>query len=123
MPLIKRIGYFFIGLSLGVVFLTFFFKGKNTEFCYLPNCRVLKNIRNKPIDYSENVKKLMDDKSLTKEQLNSILKVGDVIFSKSDTSSGPCKNYVIESYFNKKPIVLEVTNCTEVAVIEKIENL
>lgn len=121
MSLLKRIGFFLIGLSLGLVFLTFFLKKKDAEFCYLPECRVLKNIRNKPIEFSPEVKQLFDNKTLTKDQLNYMLTTGDVVFSESDTDAKPCKHYKIRGYSNDLHIEFVVDNCHDKAIIQKMD--
>ena len=120
MPLIKRLGYFFIGLSLGIIFLTFFLKGKNAEFCYLPDCRVLKDIRKKEIIFSPEINQLIDNKTITKETIIDILNNGDVLFSKSDTEARPCKKYVIEGMNNDNTVELSIDNCMEKAVVKSI---
>jgi len=60
MGFIKRLGWYLLGLSVGLIFLVFFLKKKSDEtgvsFCYLPNCRVLKDIRSKPLFSSLNPK-------------------------------------------------------------------
>lgn len=67
MSLIKRIGFYLIGFSLGLVFLAFFFKEKRTEFCYLPNCRVLKEIRSKELTFTPEIQLLIDNNTITLE--------------------------------------------------------
>ena len=121
MPLIKRLGYFFIGLSLGLVFLTFFLKEKKTEFCYLPNCRVLKDIGKKPLSFSSEVNQLINNKTISKERIASILKHGDVLFSKSDTDSQPCKKYVIKDDADENTVELYIDNCSEKVIVQTIE--
>ncbi len=113
MPLLKRIGYYLGGFALGLIILTFFLKKKDTQFCYSPNCRVLKDIRSKKIDYTS----IYEIDSI---QIATILAKGDVIFSKSDTKSKPCKTYFIESEVDDKEIELKIRNCTETAVIEEV---
>lgn len=123
MSLVKRIGFFLIGLSLGLVFLTFFLKKKDAEFCYLPECRVLKNIRNKPIEFSAEVKPLFSNNTLSEEQLNYMLTTGDVIFSESDTKARPCKKYKIRGYSNDLHFEFIVDNCHNKAIIQKMDIL
>ena len=113
MPLLKRIGYYLGGVALGLIILTFFIKKKKTEFCYAPNCRVLKNIRSKKIDYTQVA-------TLDSTQIAFILRKGEVIFSKSDTKSKPCKTYLIEGEIDNKELSLKVRNCLESAVIEEV---
>ena len=59
MEFLKRLGFYMIGLAIGIVFLAFFLKKKSeetgTEFCYFPNCRTLKDIRSKPLSYSDEI--------------------------------------------------------------------
>lgn len=118
MSLLKRLGYFLIGLSFGIVFLTFFLKSKRAEFCYLPNCRVLKNIRSKSFSIVPDAQKVLDLNHIQKNDLNLILENADVDFSKSETKSEPCKTYVIEAEWSEKPVILKIKNCPEKAVLE-----
>jgi hypothetical protein len=121
---IKRLGFYLVGLSIGIVFLTLFLKKKSeetgAEFCYFPNCRTLKDIRSKPISYSGEI-----DRMLAKGQMDSLdiarfLNDGDVDFGRSDTESEPCKTYFIEALVQEKEAVLKVRNCREKVVLEEI---
>ena len=124
MALLKRLGWFLVGLSIGIVFLTFFIK-KKTEgtdliFCYLPNCRTLKDIRSKTISYSDEVKALLQEQQLDTTEINGLLLDGDVDFGRSDTKSTPCKTYFIEGEIKKKEALLEVKNCETTATVESV---
>ncbi len=127
MDFLKRLGFYLVGLSIGIVFLTLFFKKKSEEtgvsFCYLPNCRTLKDIRSKPLSYSNEINQLIQNKELDSTLINSFLHDGDVDFGKSNTKSVPCKTYLIESEVNQKEAVLTVRNCTSKAVIESFKIL
>jgi hypothetical protein len=124
MDFLKRLGFFLVGLSIGIVFLTMFFKKKSDEtgvyFCYLPNCRTLKDIRSKPMHYSNEVRLKMTDYQLDSLDIKYILTEGDVDFSKSDTKSVPCKTYIVESELKEKDWTFTVKNCSNKATIEKI---
>ncbi|APQ18885.1 DUF4258 domain-containing protein [Maribacter hydrothermalis] len=125
MDFLKRLGFFLVGLSIGIVFLTMFFKKKSDEtgvyFCYLPNCRTLKDIRSKPMYYSDEVKLKMTENQLDSLDIKYILTEGDVDFSKSDTKSVPCKTYIVESELKEKDWTFTVKNCSNKATIQKIE--
>lgn len=125
MALLKRFGFFFFGLSIGIVFLVFFFKKKSeetgTEFCYFPNCRTLKDIRSKPISYSEAISALIKNGELDTVDIRYILKEGDVDFGRSKTKTIPCKTYVVESTLKDKDVSLHVKNCVSEVVLEKLE--
>lgn len=115
MPFIKRLGYFLFGLSIGLVFLAFFFKKKTqdtgTSFCYLPNCRVLKDMRSKPLFYSDQIDSLILSKAIDSTQIGYFFREGDVDFSLSNTKTSPCKTYVIHAEFTDKEATIEVLNC------------
>lgn len=114
-----------VGLSIGIVFLTMFFKKKSAEtgvyFCYLPNCRTLKDIRSKPMYYSDEVKHKMQEYQIDSLDISYILTEGDVDFGRSDTKSVPCKTYFVESELKKKEWIFTVRNCANKATIQKIE--
>jgi len=124
MAFIKRLGWYLVGLSIGIVFLTFFLKKKSeetgAEFCYFPNCRVLKDLRSKPLSYSDEIKVLFANKTLDSTAIAYFLKDGDIDFKNSDTKSTPCKTYKIEGYLKEKEAVLTVTNCNSKVVVEKL---
>ncbi len=115
MSILKRIGYYAIGLSIGIILVSFFFKKKGTEeFCYFPNCRVLKDIRSKNMEISPEI-------WASKEELTQIFTQGDVIFSKSDVKVSPCKKYVIEGDLQGKKVEVIVENCKDKAIVKSLK--
>lgn len=124
MDFLKRLGFYLIGLSIGIVFLTFILKKKSDEtgvsFCYFPNCRTLKDIRSKQMSYSEDVSRLFSEKKIDTLDIINILKNGEVDFSNSKTKTSPCKTYIIEGTLRDKEAVLRIKNCREKALIESI---
>ena len=125
MDFLKRLGFFLVGLSIGIVFLTMFLKKKSEEtgvyFCYLPNCRTLKDIRSKPMYYSEEAKLKLVEYQLDSLDVKYILTEGDVDFSNSDTKSVPCKTYIVESELKEREWKFTVKNCRDKATLQQIE--
>tara|TARA_R110001606_G_scaffold320635_1_gene467528 strand:+ start:407 stop:790 length:384 start_codon:yes stop_codon:yes gene_type:complete len=125
MDFLKRLGFFLVGLSIGIVFLTMFLKKKSEEtgvyFCYLPNCRTLKDIRSKPMYYSEEAKLKLVEYQLDSVDVKYILTEGDVDFSSSDTKSVPCKTYIVESELKEREWKFTVQNCRNKATLQQIE--
>ncbi|WP_299534267.1 DUF4258 domain-containing protein [Ulvibacterium sp.] len=124
MPFLKRLGFYLLGLSVGLVFLTFFLKkktdGTGAEFCYFPNCRTLKDIRSKPISYSEEINELLISRALDSMDIDYFLNDGNVDFEKSDTKAEPCKVYFIEGIAKGKNAILRVRNCRDEAILENV---
>lgn len=112
------------GLSIGILFLTFFFKKKTADtgayFCYFPNCRTLKDIRSKSIKYSDAVSRQMENKTLDTTDIRKLFTDGNVDFGSSDTKSVPCKTYIVEGFIRDKEVVATVRNCKKEAILESI---
>ncbi len=121
MAFLKRLGWYLVGLSIGIVFLVFFIKKKSgekgIEFCYFPNCRVLKDMRSKPLHFSEDFQ-FEKDTILIKTFLTD----GDIDFGKSDTKSEPCKTYFISNKTENGEIFLKAQNCPDKVLIVAIED-
>ncbi|WP_306014076.1 MULTISPECIES: DUF4258 domain-containing protein [unclassified Allomuricauda] len=123
MAFLKRLGWYLVGLSIGLIFLVFILKKKTGEggldFCYLPNCRVLKDMRSKPIVFSETLPEAYRDTLL----IQFFLKDGDVDFGKSDTKSEPCKTYYISHEYKGQEWELTAKNCEEEVLVEQLNAL
>jgi hypothetical protein len=52
MKFFQRFAYYFVGLIMGLFFVSMVFSGKDTRCNYFPNARVLNDLRNKPFNYS-----------------------------------------------------------------------
>ncbi|WP_116218830.1 DUF4258 domain-containing protein [Allomuricauda sp. ARW7G5W] len=121
MAFLQRLGWYLVGLSIGIVFLVFFLKKKSgeegLEFCYFPNCRVLKDMRSKSLVFDENLPEQFRDTVLIK----SFLTDGDVDFGKSDTEAEPCKVYIIFHDVNGEDYQMQAENCSEQVVIKTME--
>ena len=116
MQLLKRFGYYFIGVALGSLGVMFFWQKKKVTFDYGMDARTLKTIRIRKRIFSEEASKTMILHKIDTTQISSILKHGDVDFSKSKPRQKPCAEYLITSEsFN-----LQVTRCDSTATINKI---
>ncbi len=118
MTLLKRIGYYLGGFSVGLIILAIFLKKKNTEFCYGIDCRILKNIKSKSMVYSEKVTSSIY--ALDSISIRNILNDADVNMSKSDTTLDSCKVYFVEGTHNEQPIYLTIENCDKTATIQSV---
>ena len=116
---LKRLGWYLVGFSIGLVFLVFFIKKKSgetgIELCYFPNCRVLKDIRSKPIQYANGLEDTVAKDSV---YWRYFFKEGSIDFGNSDTKTSPCKTYRIE---NEQEEFITVKNCPEGAEVLSLE--
>ncbi len=92
----RRLFFYLIGISLGIVLTVFYLRGKYEgdipEYCYLPNCRVKKELRSKPLVNAIDTKEsCVPEKGVIDE----ILTEGKVLFRESDPRKEPCGEYEI----------------------------
>lgn len=121
-----RLAYYIFGLFLGGVFVMWFLKAKATdrgvEFCYLPNCRVLKDLRSKSLTIDSVAQQSLNEKWVTLEDIRNSLTYGDVDFGKSNEPYRKGKIYIIEGKTSKnEEITITMVNYTERVLLEKIE--
>lgn len=124
MRLRYRFAYYLIGFIMGLFFVAAVFIGKDTRCNYFPNARVLNDLRNKPFQYSDKAVTILAEKWIDTSDIKNTLTYGDVDFDKSNVEVGKGKRYIIEGKTAKnQPIVLEVVNYTEKAVLTNITKL
>lgn len=121
MKLRHRFAYYGIGFFMGLFFVAMIFMGKDTRCNYFPNARVLNDLRNKPFHYSEKATLLLSQNWVDTTDIKNTLTYGDVDFDKSNKREENGKLYVIEGKTkNNQPIVLEVINYNDKAVLRDI---
>ncbi|MDY0779605.1 DUF4258 domain-containing protein [Tenacibaculum sp. IB213877] len=116
MQLLKRFGYYLLGVAIGVPVVLFFWKKKDVSFDYGMDARTLKTIRIRERIYSENAKETMTLHSIDTAQISKILQNGDVNFGKSKPRQKPCAEY----YISGKNIDLYVVRCDSTSTIDKV---
>ncbi|MHA3787878.1 DUF4258 domain-containing protein [Flavobacterium hauense] len=123
MKLKHRIAYYIFGLTLGFFLVAFVFTKRGQDFCYLPNCRVLKDFKAKGLVISKEAQNRLNEKWVTMDDIQSSLENGNVDFSKSNKPNpGGGKIYIIESITaNNEPVILEIVNFSDKAVLKDIK--
>ena len=121
-----RLAYYLFGLLLGAVFVMWYLKSKSTdrgvEFCYFPNCRVLKDLRSKSLEIDSLAKISLNEKWVTMEDIKKSLTYGDVDFEKSNEPYRKGKIYIIEGKTsNNEDITITMINYEHKVLLEKIE--
>ena len=118
--LIKRIGYYLVGLSLGSIAVYFFWQKKNATFDYWMDARTLKTIRIRERLFSDDAKNAMHKFNIDTLKISTILKSGDVDFWKSKQRQKPCAEYYVTGNKELKNISLYISRCDSTSTIEKI---
>lgn len=126
MKLRIRLAFYLFGLLLGIFFVIKFLgakaEAKGVSFCYLPNCRVLKDLRSKPLEFSPNAKVTLEENWINLDDIKKTLEYGDVDFSKSNKVYKNGKIYVIEGQnSNNEEVTITMINYTDKVLLEKVE--
>jgi hypothetical protein len=117
-----RLAYYLFGMLIGVMFLMFFLGNKKAEFCYLPNCRVLKNIRSKNMTISAEAQKKLDEKWITLDDIRNAVQDGEVVFSRSKEKYKGGTVYVIESETAKgEPVEVIMVNYESKVLLKDVK--
>jgi len=118
--LIKRIGYFLIGVSISSVGVYFFWQKKKATFDYGMDSRTLKSIRIKKRVFSDDAKLVMLHSDIDSTKISTILYTGDVDFGKSKPRKNPCAEYYINGNRELENVSLYISRCDSISTIEKI---
>lgn len=119
MTFLQRLPYFLIGLFLGIGAVFFFLDKKGTQFDYLPNARVLKNIRLKERIYNEEALKTLFEKKIDTSYISALLLNGDVDIKNKEKLNN-CVRYTIKGKDSLNYISIVVLNCETTATVENI---
>lgn len=119
MSLTKRIFFFAIGISIGIVFVIIIFNKKDVSFDYLPNDRVLKTLRTKSRVFEQKALTFFVEKNIDTAQIERFLTDANVNFNESKQRLKPCNYYQIETIYDKEKIGLYLKNCDTLVTIQK----
>lgn len=120
MTFAKRLGFYGFGFSIGIVLLLFFLNGKNSGCDYMPNARILKLIRNKPLIYSDKAQESMKTLALDSLDIKKMLIDGEIDFSKSITRQKPCRFYLINGLAKNQSVAIYIENCDSLATLKSV---
>ncbi|MDX8554094.1 hypothetical protein C7448_105101 [Tenacibaculum gallaicum] len=120
MHLLKRFGYYLIGIALGSLVVLFIWKGKDVSFDYGMDARTLKTIRIKKRLFSDSAQQTLATSKIDTATISTILNHGDVAFGKSKPRLKPCAEYFITGKDSLSHINLYIIRCDSTATINKI---
>ena len=121
MKLIYRLGYFSVGLIMGIIILMFFLGGKKASCDYSPNARTLKNIRNKERSFSAEAIQFFEANKIDTSSISAILEDGKVQFGKSNARQEPCGIYFVSGEIETGTLELQIENCEKTATVQRVE--
>lgn len=110
MNILKRLGYYLVGFSVGLVFLAFFFNGKRTQCHYGPEARVINDLEQKTWRVNSEIKTPIAVDSLS---VLSFLAQSSIDFENSDPQHSPCRIYQLNTRYKEQNYALRIFNCKD----------
>ena len=117
----RRFGLYGFGFAIGILLVIFILGGKDASCNWMPNARMLQIIRSKQISYSEEVQTKVNNALIDSTDIDQVLVMGDIDFSKSEVKNNPCRKYLINGNIKDQKAVLTVKVCDSIATIETVK--
>lgn len=108
MDILKRLGYYLGGFSIGLIVLAFIFNGKRTQCHYGPEARVINDLEKKEWRVLPEIQNPIATDSLS---VLSFLAQSSIDFSKSEPQNKPCRIYQLNTRHEEQNYVLRINNC------------
>ncbi|WP_300568990.1 DUF4258 domain-containing protein [Flavobacterium sp.] len=122
MKFVYRLSYYLFGFTVGCVFLFFVLNKKNTRCSYMPNARVLNDLRTKPFHYSDLASQKLAQEWLDTIDIKNTLEYGDVDFDRSNIKYKNGKLYtVIGKTTKNQPIEVIVENYENRVILRDVK--
>ncbi len=119
--LMRRFGFYAIGLVIGIYLTGIIFEKKKVSFDYFANARTLKSIRNKTLVYTDSARSMMKQYQIDTAAVNSLLRNGNVQFTASNRGYAPCHTYFIVSTEETARICVRVKRCDSIARVLEVK--
>ena len=119
----KRFTLYGIGFAMGIVMVLFFLGGKRAACNWLPNDRILNIIQKKQILYGEKIDEQLEETQADSLDIRTILKNGDIDFSKSRVKNEPCRLYWIQGQGKQSSLLISVELCDSIATVNSLQRL
>lgn len=91
--LIRRFKLYGFGVLLGILVVSFAYKGKG---CQMPSTAKLEELSYQKLEYTKHGACRMDCRGITEEEIKTVLKTGTINYDKSKVRDKPCGTYAVE---------------------------
>lgn len=120
----KRILFYLIGIGIGIIFVKVFFGNrKDIRFDWLPNDRTVKMLGKYPYQLEGLTASKLACLGLQRKDVDSIIQISDVDFSKSKIREVECKTYFLDASYQQSNYKLTMEVCDSIPTLQEIECL
>jgi len=118
--MVKRLGYYLIGVVLGTMVVMGIFGGRDIGCNYAPNARVIDNLSKKQLTLSALAQCQFECLESDSSYILNAFESGDVDFDRSITDSEKCNTYFV-SIDEPQKTTLVFENCDSTATLLRME--
>lgn len=120
----KRLRFYLIGVSIGVVLVLLFFGPRSMQCSYFPNSRALEEAKIYPMSYSENAQQTIDSEKMDSVFIyNEIFKKSKITnFGTEEVRATPCRTYRAQ-YREEKKLDIVFQICKKQTLITEIKKV
>ena len=91
--LIRRFKLYAFGVLLGILVVSFVYKGKG---CQMPGSAKMEELSYQKLEYTKHGACRMECRGITEEEIKAVLKSGKINYDKSQVRDKPCGTYAVE---------------------------
>lgn len=111
--LIRRFKLYGFGVVLGLIIVSFIYKGKG---CKMPGSLKLEELAYQKLEYTQHGECRMHCRNITEEELKHILKSGKVNYDKSEVHGKPFPTYAVEgTTATNKKLRIVIADCDSIS--------
>lgn len=120
----KRIIFYLIGIGIGIIMVKMFFGNrKDIRFDWLPNARTVKMLGKYPFQLEPATKEKLNCLGLIRADVDSIIKISDIDFEKSEIRDVKCKKYLLAANYQESNYELIMQVCDSIPTLQQIDCL
>ncbi len=117
MTFIKRLKLYLVGFSISLIFIILVFGKKLFSWSYLPNDRVLAEIKTKSLKFSLQSQDYLNKNKISQDYItDTVLVKGEINFEQSHAQAEPCPDYLL----NYKDLKVTFTKCKNTVTVTSI---
>jgi len=115
----RRLRFYGLGLLMGSLLVSVITKGRA---CQMPGTVKLQELYSQYIAYDEKALCKMQCVNMDKEELQQLLKTGDIDYGKSEANAKPCQKFVVESKNKKRlEVFIMINDCDTASRVVDID--
>lgn len=118
----RRLKFYLFGFIIGIILVSILFKGRGG--CKMPATLKLEELNSQQIVYTSHAQCRMKCRSISVENIKTILEKGKINYSKSNVKDSPCPTFAVEGLSGDgKGLRIVLADCDTISKVVTVINL